>query len=228
MIVRRGERMEERVSKPSLFISHSHSDWRLAKRLQSLLESMGFDVNQSSDDGAIKSGENWRDWIDDKVLKCDVAIVLLTPGTFRGRWVLWEAGAVAGVQYERLKNGDVSSGDPSVRRVRGLQFRLDNADLGPFGSTQARSGLNSGHIVSFFEELLIEFQNRLDANAFRKSYRELTQTAEKFVDSALADLRYTPIHADEGIVQDWLARLDTAREEGNDRWLVASKRWINV
>jgi hypothetical protein len=68
---------------PSIFISHSHSDWRLAKRLQELLESVsgnGFKVDRSSENGAIKSGENWRDWIDDKVLNCDVAIVLCGAG----------------------------------------------------------------------------------------------------------------------------------------------------
>ncbi|MFO1327876.1 MAG: toll/interleukin-1 receptor domain-containing protein [Rubrivivax sp.] len=219
------------MAKPMIFISHSHSDWRLAKRLQEVLRTIsgqGFEIGRSSEEGAIKSGENWRDWIDGKVLNCDLALVVLTPGTFRGRWVLWEAGAVAGVQYERTKSEDLRSDDPRARRVRVLQFGLDSVDLGPFGSSQAVNGLAERAIDAFLTGLLMEFQPRIDQAAFTAGIRAMPQTALEFVAGAQDDLRYTPTQPDEGVIQEWLHRLDAARERGDYRWAVAAKRWINV
>lgn len=53
----------------NMFLSHSHSDYRLVARLHEFLKwALGdkFEVHRSSEDGAIKTGENWYDWIDDK------------------------------------------------------------------------------------------------------------------------------------------------------------------
>jgi tetratricopeptide (TPR) repeat protein len=219
------------MDKPKLFISHSHSDWRLAERLQELIESIsgrGVAVSRSSEKGAIKSGESWRDWIDDKVLLCDVAVVVLTPSSFRGRWVLWEAGAVTGVQYERLKGTAVQSGDPLARRVRVIRFNLDASDLGPFSSSQVPNGLDAAEMVSFGSELLEDFGDRLDPNARKKGWVNLKEEAEAFVAAAAAALRYSPIQRDEGVIQDWLARLDEAKAKKDDRWIAAAKRWINI
>jgi hypothetical protein len=217
--------------KPKIFISHSHSDYRLAEKVHHLLAQVsgqGLEVSRSSETGAIKAGENWRDWIDDKVLRCDVAIVLLTPASFRGRWVLWEAGAVTGVQYERLKDKDVPGGDPLARRVRVIGFNLGHGDLGPFASLQMPNGLQSADMVQFCAQLLKEFQENLDAAAFLNGMIGLKTTVEAFVADAKEALRYTPISPDEGMIQDWLARLDAARAEDDDRWIVAAKRWINI
>src|SRR5690606_20808273 len=144
----------------------------------------GLELSRSSEKGAIKSGENWRSWIDDKVLRCDVAIVLLTPSSFRGRWVLWEAGAVAGVQYERLQNREVGSEDPLSRRVRVVRFNLRGLDLGPFASSQVRDGLDPADMVNFVAELLEEFREKLDRAAFRKGMLSLEETVETFVAGA--------------------------------------------
>jgi tetratricopeptide (TPR) repeat protein len=215
----------------SIFISHAHSDWRLAKRLQQLLETTsrnGFDVAVSSEQGQIKSGENWRDWIDDKVLNCDVAIVLLTPASFRGRWVLWEAGAVTGVQYERLRGEDVTSDNPLARRVRVLHFGVDTNELGPFSTEQVRDGSNQSDLVSFISEMLSEFRETLDQDAVTKGLLGLEKLAGAFVEGARQDLRYTPIEASESVINEWLARLGEQYQSRNYRWVVASKRWINV
>ena len=219
------------MARPTIFISHSHTDWRLAQRLQNMLEHTsgnGFELSRSSEKGAIKSGENWRTWIDDKVLRCNVAIVVLTPSSFRGRWVLWEAGAVAGVQSERLKDLDVGNADPLARRVRVVRFNLRDTDLGPFGSTQVRNGLDPQDMVNFVAELLEEFGDALDRSATRKGMLSLDGTIKAFVAGANEDLRFSAIQADEGLIQDWLARIDAAQSRKDDRWIVAAKRWINV
>jgi hypothetical protein len=216
---------------PTLFLSHAHTDFRIAKRLQDLLEDLsghGFEVSRSSEKGQIKSGENWRAWIDDKILRCDVAIILLTPSSLRGRWVLWEAGAVAGVQYERTKDVPVTSNEPAARRVRVLRFNLKNADLGPFGNNEGRNALDQEEMVTFVSELLTEFSSSLDSQKFQKGMRTSEKKVDEFIAGVREDLRYSSFQHDEGVVQEWIARLDGARERKDDRWIVAAKRWINV
>jgi len=218
------------MAKPSIFVSHSHSDWRVASRLQELLQSASgneLEVSRSSEKGAIKSGENWRSWIDDKVLRCDVAIVMLTPSSFRGRWVMWEAGAVTGVQYERLKDQRVGADDPLARRVRVLRFNQRNSDLGPFGSTQVRDGLDPEDMSAFVAELLVELLP-IERDAVKRGLLSLERTVKAYVSAAREDLRYASIELDEGVIQAWISRLDAARDKSDDRWIVAAKRWINI
>jgi hypothetical protein len=213
----------------SIFISHSHSDHRLAKRLQSLLEDVSdkkLQIHRSSESGAIKTGEDWRAWINEKVLSCDFAVVLLTPSSFRGRWVLWEAGAVAGVQYQQLASQGQTDANKELlkRRVRVLTFNVGAQDLGPFASTQAVDGLRTEQMVTFGQEVL---KDCLDFGSAMNGLVRLEREVQSFVKSAREDLRYTPIDASEGIVQDWLGRIDE-RAAKDDAWIIAAKRWINV
>ncbi len=215
----------------SIFISHAHADERLAERLQKLLESVsgnGFKVDRSSEEGAIKSGENWRAWIDDKVVGCDVAVVLLTPASFRGKWVLWEAGAVYGVQHERQRNCGLDAENPNFRRVRVLRFGIDPSDLGPLESAQTSDGLKQADVVAFVSEMLEDYRQQLSKEAYRKGMLGLNPAAADFINGAKEDLRYSPIHASEGLVQEWINRLEDAHQKNNDSWIIASKRWINV
>jgi hypothetical protein len=187
-------------------------------------------VARSSDKGTIRSGQDWKKWIDEQIVKCDVAIVLLTPASLRGRWVLWEAGAVAGVQFERLSR-EPGAGTASLsRRVRVVYFNLVDEDLGPFAGLQARRGQDSKDMESFIIELMMEYRPRLrmDDRQFGDKLASLRADIHQFVTQVTDDLRYTPIRADEGVVQEWLSRLDMARTAKDDRWIVAAKRWINV
>jgi hypothetical protein len=73
--------------KPDIFISHSHTDEHLAAAVQSLIKQVSFNqirVRRSSEKGEIQSGESWIDWIYARLETCDLAIVLLTPSSFKG------------------------------------------------------------------------------------------------------------------------------------------------
>lgn len=216
----------------SIFISHSHSDHRLAQRLQSLLEDVSdkkIQIHRSSESGAIKTGEDWREWINEKVLSCDFAVVLLTPSSFRGRWVLWEAGAVAGVQYQQLASASPTPANKDLlkRRVRVLTFNVGAQDLGPFASTQAVDGLQAERMVTFGKEVLKDCLTEEFGGALLNGLVRLEREMQSFVKGAREDLRYTPIDASEGIVQDWLGRIDE-RAAKDDAWIIAAKRWINI
>ncbi len=224
------------MPKPKIFISHSHDDHRLVSRIQTLLNwasADGFEIGRSSEDGSIKTGNNWYDWIDEQVLKCDVALVVLTPGSFRGAWVMWEAGAAAGIQRARADpaNSPPDNQDdngPESRRVRVMGFRLGATRLGPFERDQTVDGLNQGKMLAFIEELTEDYRSRLDAKKLNKNWKTMDLKIAEFVDGASEDLRYTPILATEDIVQEWLGRIDDALARQDASWIAAARRWINV
>lgn len=218
-----------------IFISHSHADRRLAERLHDFLDVISdkkFVIQRSSDISAIPTGTPWKQWIDNNIVTCDVAIVLLTESSLRGRWVLWEAGAVAGVQYLRDRSelpawagGNLKSVEG---RVRVLNFGIPSSEMGPFAGDQSKDGRNPEAVSHFAKELLLTFQEELGNDTYTSSLMHLNDKAKNFVTNALDDLRYTPIPASEPLVQNWLAQLDSALSNKNYHWATSAKRWINI
>jgi len=210
-----------------IFISHAHKDFRLVERLHGLLKWASgelFDIYRSSKDGAIKTGENWYDWIDKRILECDIAVVVLTPSSFRGKWVMWEAGAVAGIQRERLHKNK----DNNDRKVRALVFDVGTNDLGPFGREQTVNGLDSNRLAEFIQELLTDFKSEIKDEVFYSTLRRLDQKSKEFVEGAKNDLKFTPFAISEGLVHEWLDRIREKVKEGDYSWIVSAQRWINI
>ena len=219
----------------TIFISHSHADQRLAERLHDFLDDIfekKIDVLRSSDISAIATGTPWKEWINQNIVTCDVAIVLLTESSLRGRWVLWEAGAVAGVQYFRdSQEGSASAGGnqkSDAGRVRVLNFGIPTSDMGPFAGDQSKDGRSPEAVSVFAQELLRTFKTELGDKTYDSSLIHVKEKAKNFVTNALDDLRYTPIPASEPLVQNWLAQLDNALNEKSYHWATSAKRWINI
>lgn len=218
-----------------IFISHSHADKRVAERLHEFLNDISenkFDVQRSSDISAIPTGTSWKQWINDNIITCDVAIVLLTESSLRGRWVLWEAGAVAGVQYFRDRSEQSAQMPGNTKRVEGrvrvLNFGIPTSDMGPFAGDQSKDGRSPESVFEFAFELLGTFKSDLGEKTYDRSLTKLKDKAGNFVSKALDDLRYTPIPASEPLVQNWLGQLDSALTDKNYHWAASAKRWINI
>ena len=213
---------------PIVFISHSHSDKRLAERFHRLLDELSKNtlmVQRSSKEGEIATGQDWRGWIDENIRTCQIAIVLLTPASLRGRWVMWEAGAVAGVQYERnASEEDATAG----RRVRVIRFGVSEYDLGPFGGGQTRDGLIANEVLNFLSEIITEFKDTLGEKTLSNALISLSERCNDFVRDAANDMRFSAVQADEPLIQAWLQRLEDKREDKDWSWIAASVRWINL
>lgn len=96
-----------------IFLSHSHLDFPIADALKTLVDDLfgeHVSVSYSSDDapeGGIGPGEPWLDWIQRVLATTDMTLVLLTPNSIRRVWVVWEAGAAAGVALGTARQQDV-------------------------------------------------------------------------------------------------------------------------
>ena len=76
-----------------VFISHSFTDTKLAKRVADTLREAGFQV---WDDTQILPGENWAESIGKALNESDAMVVLLTPSSIRSSNITYEVGFALG------------------------------------------------------------------------------------------------------------------------------------
>jgi len=221
------------MARMKVFISHSHRDATLAKRFEDFLTTITsnqVEVKRSSKDGSIEYGNSWIDWIHDQVAQAQASFILLTPSSFAGKWVLWEAGAVEGVR--RLTAADGTDATAQDRQVIPIKFLLPGSEeMGPFQSVQVADGLNAENLY----ELSLAFQSSLRQRLDRESSRDIDRAMSKleqscagFVEDAQKIFRDLPISQRQDLVLEWTARLDTNLAKGNAAFVRSARRWINI
>jgi hypothetical protein len=221
------------MARMKVFISHSHRDATLAKRFEDFLTTITsnqVEVKRSSKDGSIEYGNSWIDWIHDQVAQAQASFILLTPSSFAGKWVLWEAGAVEGVRRMTAANGtDANAQD---RQVIPIKFLLaGNEEMGPFQSVQVADGLNPENLYELSLAFQSSLRQRLDREGSRdidRAMSKLEQSCAGFVEDAETIFRDLPISQRQDLVLEWTARLDTNLAKGNAAFVRSARRWINI
>lgn len=184
---------------PRVFLSHSHTDKDVAGALRVLLESClpgHVEVMASSaspGEGGVPSGGDWFDWIRRQVTDSGVTVVLLTPASLNKPWLMWEAGAVAGVSLAR------EHPTPIVP----LLYRL-SAELipSPLRSRQAVLGEDGDSLRQMLET--VRAMTKMPAASMASLARDAIPAYLAAVRQALAD---RPPSLTESCVQDWLDRI---------------------
>ncbi|ACK72657.1 conserved hypothetical protein [Gloeothece citriformis PCC 7424] len=78
-----------------VFISHSHTDTKLAKKVADTLRQAGFEV---WDESQLLPGENWAKSIGNALEESDAMVVLLTPSSVHSSYVNNEVGYALGTR----------------------------------------------------------------------------------------------------------------------------------
>jgi hypothetical protein len=133
-----------------VFISHSHSDVKLARQVASTLRSEGFQV---WDDSQILPGENWGEGLSKALEESDAMVVLLTPSSVRSPYVSSEVGYALGRQEYKGRLIPVIAdpagqlGPDEIPWVFNLQqfqmIRLPNLDKDDEGLSQIAQALKA-------------------------------------------------------------------------------------
>jgi hypothetical protein len=221
------------MARMKVFISHSHRDATLAKRFEDFLTTITsnqVEVKRSSKDGSIEYGNSWIDWIHDQVAQAQASFILLTPSSFAGKWVLWEAGAVEGVR--RMTAADGTDANAQDRQVIPIKFLLPGSEeMGPFQSVQVADGLNPENLYELSLAFQSSLRQRLDRDGSRdidRAMSKLEQSCAGFVEDAQKIFRDLPISQRQDLVLEWTARLDANLAKGNAAFVRSARRWINI
>ena len=98
-----------------VFISHAHSDERLAHKVAAILEQAGLEVWDAKRE--IMPGDNWAQEVSNALQESEAMVVLLTPDAVQSQWMRWEMRWE--IEYALTKKRfrsliPVVAGDPSV------------------------------------------------------------------------------------------------------------------
>ncbi|MDJ0724905.1 MAG: TIR domain-containing protein [Prochloraceae cyanobacterium] len=211
--------------KYSIFISHTHSDQVIAHALNQVIEALFGDhitVNYSTSkelEGGIKSGEDWFRWITERVQAADISLILLTPASIQKPWVLWEAGAVAGVA--------LATGTANLRKVRPLVYQIDSSQIpSPFQRVQTTRGDKFSEMEVFFSDLIANVLT-IPTEIIQATQRlqRVLQTYQQTIEQALLNAPLLPTEAN---VQEWIVRLDRMKEENRMSEVKYLHDWMNI
>ena len=93
-----------------VYLSHAHSDERLAARVSRILEDAGLQVWDATRE--IMPGDNWAATLGNALQESQAMVVLVTPDAMRSNWVRWEIEYALGQIRFRERLIPVVAGDP--------------------------------------------------------------------------------------------------------------------
>ena len=93
-----------------VYLSHAHSDERLAERVSRILEDAGLQIWDATRE--IMPGDNWAATLGNALQESQAMVVLVTPDAMRSKWVRWEIEYALGQIRFRERLIPVVAGDP--------------------------------------------------------------------------------------------------------------------
>lgn len=212
-----------------IFISLTEHDTPIAEALKEAFKQLfgqALDVQFSSSksvDGGIGMGEDWFQWIVERVKACHFALILITPSSVNKPWILWEAGAVAGAA--------LASSSGSMRKVRPLVYQV-STELIPSpirdSKAQYRRGDNAADFEYMLNELLADLMAELPRDLipeFGKKVGGVVANYLEKVDRALLD---APAVMAPAVIEEWLLRLDKLRTENRPSDAEHLQDWMDL
>lgn len=212
-----------------IFISLTHADTGIAEALRTALDALFRDsvqVHFSTSkelDGGIRSGEDWFQWIVDRVQKCDIALILITPSSVNKPWILWEAGAVAGAA--------LASGQGGMHKVRPLIYQVP-IELIPSpirdSKVQFRRGDRADEMDSLFNEILEDYRTEFNMERVKKIVKSLDTVLEAYLKRVQECLMNAPALVSNVVIEEWRLRLETIMKENRPSEVDALHDWMDV
>lgn len=212
-----------------IFVSLTEHDTPIAEALKDAFKQLfgqALDVQFSSSksvDGGIGMGEDWFQWIVERVKACHFALILITPSSVNKPWILWEAGAVAGAA--------LASSSGSMRKVRPMVYQV-STDLIPSpirdSKAQYRRGDNAADFEFMLNELLTDLMAELPRDLipeFGKKINGVITTYLEKVDRALLD---APAVMAPAVIEEWLLRLNRLRDENRPSDAEHLQDWMDL
>ena len=109
-----------------VFISHTHSDQRLAHKIAAILEQAGLEVWDASRE--ILPGDNWAQEVSNALQESEAMVILLTPDAVRSEWVRremrWNIAYALGEVRFRSRLIPVVAGDPNILNTESVPWIL--------------------------------------------------------------------------------------------------------
>ena len=153
--------------KKQIFISFTHADKEIAQAIKDALHALlpyqvevTFSPSKELDSG-IGLGEDWIDWIGERVRTCDFVLALITPTSVSKSGILWELGAVYGA---------TASNTEAERKIRPLLYRVSEDHMpSPLrdNKIQAKRGDDRSAAITLFIDIVEGYKDDIPPELYR-------------------------------------------------------------
>jgi TIR domain len=153
--------------KKQIFISLTHADKEIAQAIKDALHALlPYQVevtlcpNKELDSG-IGLGEDWLDWIGERVRTCDFVLALITPTSVSKSGILWELRAV---------NGATASNTEAERKIRPLLYRVSEDHVpSPLRDNKihAKRGDDRSAAIALFIDIVEGYKDDIPPELYR-------------------------------------------------------------
>ena len=212
-----------------IFISLTQQDTRIAEALRDTLKELFGDflhIHFSTSKelaGGISSGEDWFQWIVDRVQQADFALILVTPSSVHKPWILWEAGAVAGAALASKKEG--------LRKVRPLVYQVAT-ELIPSpirdSKVQFRRGDNAADFKKLLQEILHDYKTELDSDRVAEFGEKISDAIKSYLAKVQVCLLNAPAVASPVVIEEWRLRLDEIMTQNRPSEVGHLHDWMDI
>jgi len=212
-----------------IFISLTQQDTTIAEALRETLKTLFGDFLQvhfsTSKElaGGIRSGEDWFQWIVERVKQCDFALILITPSSVHKPWILWEAGAVAGAALASQQEG--------LRKVRPLVYQI-TTDLIPSpirdSKVQFRRGDRLEDVKGLLREILNDYRNELSGDRVSEFGEKINEALKVYLGHVQASLLKAPAVASPAVLEEWRLRLDEIAAQNRPSEVAQLHDWMDI
>jgi tetratricopeptide (TPR) repeat protein len=213
-----------------IFISLTEADTAIAEALRSafyeLFGKSAVMVHFSSSktmEGSIRSGQDWFQWIVDRVKECDFALILITPTSVHKPWIIWEAGAVAGVAMATSSSG--------MNKVRPIVYQIPT-DLIPSpikdSKAQYRKGDEAADIKMMLKEMLRDLKDELDDDQTADFGGKVDGVIETYLRQVRQSLLDAPAIMAPAVIEEWCLRLDNLIREKRASEAEQLQDWMDL
>jgi tetratricopeptide (TPR) repeat protein len=213
----------------SIFISLAEEDTRIAEALRDAFRQLFGDTLHvyfsTSEElrGGIRPGQDWYQWIVERVLECDFALILLTPSSIQSHWVIWEAGAVYGAS--------LAAGKDDLRKVRPLRYQLEPEQLpSPIreSKVQSKRGDRAADIKQFLKDVVDEYRAELAIDTISSAFENLNATVDKYLAAVAESLMDAPSLATSVVIEEWRIRLDRLLDQNRQSEAEYLHDWMDI
>lgn len=213
-----------------IFISLTEADTAIAEALRTafyeLFGKKAVMVHFSSSktmEGSIHSGQNWFEWIVDRVKECDFALILITPASVHKPWIIWEAGAVAGVAMATSAGG--------LNKVRPMVYQIPT-DLIPSpikdSKAQYRKGDEAADVKMMLKEMLKDLKAELDDDQTADFGGKVDQVITTYLQQVQQSLLNAPAVMAPAVIEEWCLRLDDLKREKRASEAEQLQDWMDL
>jgi tetratricopeptide (TPR) repeat protein len=212
-----------------IFISLTHQDTAIAEALCDTLKTLFGDflrVHFSTSKelaAGIMSGEDWFQWIVDRVKECDFALILVTPSSVHKPWILWEAGAVAGAALASEQGG--------LRRVRPLVYQIATDQIpSPIrdSKVQFRRGDRFDDVKTLLREILNDYRNELSGDRVSEFGEKINEALNAYLARVKKSLLDAPAVASPAVLGEWQLRLDELTQQNRASEVAQLHDWMDI